>query len=165
MKKNVAGQVVVAQLIKIADGLPMTTGTTTVYVLGNGGTQAAGTVGLGACTHEGNGVWSYEPDQTETDFDHVAFTFVNVGSVNPTIQIYTSFPQSADAVTSMWATIMEGSHTARDFMRGFAATLLGKASGMSTTTAVFRDIDDTKDRVTATVDSDGNRSAVTTDLT
>lgn len=46
-----------------------------------------------------------------------------------------------------------------------AAVLLGKASGMATTTAVFRAADDSKDRVTATVDGDGNRSAVTLDAT
>lgn len=44
-----------------------------------------------------------------------------------------------------------------------AAVLLGKASGLATTTAVFRAADDSKDRVTATVDADGNRSAVTLD--
>jgi hypothetical protein len=44
-----------------------------------------------------------------------------------------------------------------------ASVLLGKASGLNTTTAVFRAVNDTKDRVTATVDSSGNRSAVTLD--
>jgi hypothetical protein len=40
-----------------------------------------------------------------------------------------------------------------------AAVLLGKASGLATTTAVYRAVDDGKDRVTATVDASGNRSA------
>jgi hypothetical protein len=44
-----------------------------------------------------------------------------------------------------------------------AAVLLGKASGLATTTAVYRAVDDSKARVSATVDSDGNRSAVTLD--
>lgn len=44
-----------------------------------------------------------------------------------------------------------------------ASVLLGKASGLGTTTAVFRSLDDAHDRVTATVDADGNRSAVTLD--
>lgn len=46
-----------------------------------------------------------------------------------------------------------------------ASALLGKASGMATTTAVFRAVDDSKDRITATVDANGNRSAVTLDAT
>lgn len=61
--------------------------------------------------------------------------------------------------------VVEGSTTFRQLLRGFAAVLLGKASGLASTTAVYRDIGDTKDRVTATVDADGNRSAVTRDLT
>lgn len=44
-----------------------------------------------------------------------------------------------------------------------AAVLLGKASGLATTTAVYRAVDDSKARVTATVDADGNRAAVTLD--
>jgi hypothetical protein len=50
-------------------------------------------------------------------------------------------------------------------MRGFLAVLLGKASGLATTTAVYRDVADTKDVITATVDADGNRTAITRDLT
>lgn len=65
----------------------------------------------------------------------------------------------------VWATVMEGSRTAIQYMRGFAAALMGKASGMATTTATFRDTGDSKDRIVATVDADGNRSAVTLDLT
>lgn len=44
-----------------------------------------------------------------------------------------------------------------------AAVLLGKSSGLDTTTATFRSVDDTVDRVVATVDPDGNRAAVTLD--
>ncbi len=40
-----------------------------------------------------------------------------------------------------------------------------KLSGAATTTVVIRDLADTKDRVTATVDASGNRTAVTRDLT
>lgn len=44
-----------------------------------------------------------------------------------------------------------------------SAVLLGKASGLGTATARFRSLDDAKDRVVATVDESGNRSAVTLD--
>lgn len=44
-----------------------------------------------------------------------------------------------------------------------ASVLLGKASGLATTTAIYRAVDDSKDRVTATVDEHGNRSALTLD--
>lgn len=100
MKKNVASQVVGCQLVSKTDGSPVTTGTTTVYVTGDAGTQATGSVGSGACTHKGHGFWTYAPAQAETNYDHAAFTFENSSAVNVTIQIYTSFPQSADAPTA-----------------------------------------------------------------
>ncbi len=43
------------------------------------------------------------------------------------------------------------------------ASLLGKLSGAATTTVVIRAADDSKDRITATVDADGNRTAVVLD--
>jgi hypothetical protein len=45
------------------------------------------------------------------------------------------------------------------------AALAGKASGLAGTNAIFRAADDSKARITATVDSDGNRTAVTIDET
>ena len=60
---------------------------------------------------------------------------------------------------------VEAGLTPRQWLRLAAAVLFGRASGMATTTAVFRDTPNTKNRVTATVDTDGNRSAVTLDPT
>ena len=45
------------------------------------------------------------------------------------------------------------------------AAAAGKSNGLATTTARYRDKADSKDRIIATVDADGNRSAVTMDLT
>lgn len=44
-----------------------------------------------------------------------------------------------------------------------SAVLLGKVSGMDTGSPIFRDMADVKNRVSATVDADGNRTAVTLD--
>lgn len=77
----------------------------------------------------------------------------------------TGYALSAAGITAIWAEVMAGTTTAVQAMRGFLAVLLGKASGLATTTAVFRDVADTKDVITATVDADGNRTAVTRDLT
>jgi hypothetical protein len=96
VRKNVAGQIVCGQLNSKTDGSAVTSGTTTCYVLGDGGTQAAGSVGSGACTHEGNGLWSYAPAQAETNYDNVVFTFVNASAVIASVQIYPSFPQTGD---------------------------------------------------------------------
>lgn len=76
---------------------------------------------------------------------------------------------AADAATEIaeaaMSALVETGLTLREAQRLFAAVLLSKVSGAGTTTIVFRDVGDTKDRVTATVDVDGNRSAVTLDDT
>jgi hypothetical protein len=59
---------------------------------------------------------------------------------------------------------VEGAFSLRQLLRGFAAALLGKLSGAGGTTVAIRDLADTKNRVAATVDSDGNRTAVTLNL-
>lgn len=96
MKKNVASQKIGAQMCSATDGSAFT-GAVTVYVTGDAGTQAAGSVGAGACTHEGNGYHTYAPAQAETNYDLVAFTFIGTGAIPSTVQVYTSFPQTGDA--------------------------------------------------------------------
>lgn len=96
MKKNVAGQTVGAQLVSKTDGSAVTTGATEVYITGDAGTQAASSGSPSGAVHEGQGYWSFPPTQAETNYDHVAFTFVNSSAVNVTVQIYTSFPQTGD---------------------------------------------------------------------
>jgi len=104
VKKNVSSQVVGAQMVSASDGSAFT-GAVTCYVTGNGGTQAVGSVGSGACTHEGNGFHTYTPAQAETNYDHVAFTFIGTGAVPVTVQIYTTFPQTGDNYTRLGAPV------------------------------------------------------------
>lgn len=79
------------------------TGSVTVYVTGDGGTQAVGSVGSGACTHEGNGYHTYTPAQAETNYDHVAFTFTGTGAISATKDYYTTFPQTGDSYSRLGA--------------------------------------------------------------
>ena len=58
---------------------------------------------------------------------------------------------------------VETSLTVRQALRLALAALVGKASGLSGTTATYRDTQDSKDRIVATVDASGNRTAVTLD--
>lgn len=60
---------------------------------------------------------------------------------------------------------IETSITPRQAMRLILAASAGKLSGAATTTITIRNVGDSKDRITATVDSSGNRTAVTTDGT
>ena len=85
------------------------TGTVTVYVTGDGGTQAIGTVGSGICTHEGNGLHTYLPAQAETNYTHIAFTFIGTGAVPVTIQVYTNIDtQLLDIQSRLPATLDSG---------------------------------------------------------
>ena len=88
MIKNTASQAVGAQMVSATDGSAFTS-TVTVYVTGDNGAQGLGSVGSGVCTHEGNGYHSYAPAQAETNYDHVAFTFIGTGAVPATVQVYT----------------------------------------------------------------------------
>jgi hypothetical protein len=57
---------------------------------------------------------------------------------------------------------VESTATVRQALRLMLAALAGKTSGQGAA-PVFRNVGDTKDRITATVDVDGNRTAVTVD--
>ncbi len=85
MRKNVASQFIAAQLINKSTGASVTSGTCTVYVTKDGGTQASGG---GTVTHEGNGEYSYAPTQAETNATHVAFTWTHTDAVTVTINVY-----------------------------------------------------------------------------
>jgi len=74
----------------------------------------------------------------------------------------TGYALSAAGVDDFHDEIMEGTTTFREAIRLFLSVLTGKSSGGGTSTAVFRDIGDTKTRVSATVDANGNRTAVGT---
>lgn len=65
---------------------------------------------------------------------------------------------------AVWATTMTGTTTAIQAMRGFIAAMLGKASGLDTNAPKYRNIADNKDVISATTDANGNRTAVTLDL-
>lgn len=58
---------------------------------------------------------------------------------------------------------IEGSYDHQEVMRLILAALAGKLTGAGTSTVTIRDTTDSKDRIVATVDSNGNRSAVTLD--
>lgn len=60
---------------------------------------------------------------------------------------------------------VETSLTLRQALRLVVAAASAKLSGAATTTIVIRNYGDTKDRITATVDANGNRTAITYDLT
>lgn len=91
-----------------------------------------------------------------------------IGDVPTNAELATALdplPTAAENAAAVLAATVEGSVTVVQSIRLANAALGGKASGLETTEATYRDLGDTKDRIVATVDSDGNRTAVTRDLT
>lgn len=67
-----------------------------------------------------------------------------------------------------WAHLLqtyEGARTLRDYLRLSAGPAFQKSAGGGTTSLTFRDAADSKNRIQATVDTNGNRTAVTLDAT
>jgi hypothetical protein len=88
----------------------------------------------------------------------------SVGSVT-TVSDKTGYRLSATGVDDVLDEVVEGTITFRQMLRLFGAALGGELSGAATTTITIRNASDTKTVATVTVDADGNRSAVTLDLT
>jgi len=59
---------------------------------------------------------------------------------------------------------IETGYSMREALRIILSAVGGKVSGAETTTITFRNVTDDKDRIVATVDANGNRSAVTLDV-
>jgi len=68
-----------------------------------------------------------------------------------------------DIVTGIFTRVTEGTLTYDEMIKIGFAMLAGKSDGGGTATATFRNVEDTKDRITATVTAAGNRTAITLD--
>lgn len=103
------------------------------------------------------------PKVDVSHFNGTAGTFASGRpEVNATHFAGTAYATALAAeVDAVWDEAVDGSVTARQSVRLQNSAMAGKASGLGTTTAVYRDLADTIDRVSATVDADGNRTAVT----
>lgn len=156
---------------------------------GASGTEANST---GTCTHIANGRYKYEFAAAEVDSVgpiSVRIAKTGVYGFPPAIVVGALDVYDANALgagrldttvssrlpTSTYETVdnfldkanaIETGVTPRGAFRLMLAVLAGKLSGAGTTTEVFRNgVADTKARVTATVDTSGNRTAITTDQT
>jgi len=66
--------------------------------------------------------------------------------------------------TSVWDEVVSSGYTAKQLLDLVACVNAAKLSGADTATINIRDLADTKNRVIATVDNDGNRTSVTLDV-
>lgn len=97
-------------------------------------------------------------------------TALGLASANLDTQLGTidDFLDTEVAAIKAKTDLIPGTQDGRTFaevMLLIASAILSKRSGMATTTGVIRALDDSQDRITATMDADGNRTAVTFDVT
>ena len=92
---------------------------------------------------------------------------LHIGGVGLLENLSATVPQTLALVSpqSVWALAngVESGVTPQQSMRIMLAALAGKLSGSPSGPIVIRNVGDTKNRITATVDSNGNRTAVATD--
>jgi len=105
-----------------------------------------------------------DEDATTLDLDATIRAAVGLAAANLDTQL-DALPTAAENATAVMASTIEGTFDLTESARLWNAALAGKASGLAGTAATFRDLADTKDRIVATVDADGNRTAVTRDVT
>ena len=111
-----------------------------------------------AMTEVGDGFYKYDFTTRDTAKDYVF-------SADSVTLLGSERYATGNISSSTWKEILDGAYTAEESMRLFAAVLAGKLSGAGTATETFRDISDTKDRITATVDASGNRKVIILDAT
>ena len=70
-----------------------------------------------------------------------------------------------DIKNAIYDEAMENGMDFRDFMMVIAAAMAGKTSGMDTANGIFRNMADDKNRISVTMDGNGNRTSITFDLT
>ena len=66
-------------------------------------------------------------------------------------------------VAEIIAGVADGSYDLQEMLRIIFSACSGKSNGGGTSTVNFRDSGDTKNRITATVDANGNRTSISLD--
>ncbi len=89
-------------------------------------------------------------------------SFTGILSLSASIEIAQT---TGISVSDILSAEIETGYNMQEILRLVAAALAGKVSGAGTTTITIRDVNDTVDRIVATVDSNGNRTDVVKDVT
>lgn len=116
--------------------------------------------------------WTISPDETDHTLNVTTGILLRLGGGDPfidTVGAYTvriNYQQPVQALTVGLGEVETGTITLSntEAMRIILAALAGKLSGAPSGPIAIRDINDTKDRITATVDGSGNRTAITIDV-
>ena len=116
--------------------------------------------------------WRISPDESDHTLNVTTSILLVLGGGDPfldTVGAYTvrvNYQQPVQALTVGLGDVESGTITLSntEAMRLILAALAGKLSGAPSGPIAIRDINDSKDRITATVDANGNRTAITIDV-
>jgi hypothetical protein len=97
---------------------------------------------------------------TAPDNASIAAILEDTGTTIPATLAGLATSAEVGAIALLGETVI-GSYTVQDILKILAAKMVGKATGGGTATITYRGVDDTSDVIIETVDSNGNRSAVT----
>jgi hypothetical protein len=125
------------------------------------GNQAAWTTATGFSTHSAADVKT----AIEAAGSHLALILADTGTDGVVVAAgsKTGYALTDAGVDAILDEVVEGTLTHRQIIRIILAALAGKSSGGGTVTLAFRDDADSKARITATVDANGNRTSITKD--
>ena len=96
-------------------------------------------------------------------FVRIEGTTIDGATINSVIGQFSIDNRIGVTVADIIAGIADGPYDLQEMMRLIFAATCNKVSGGGTATIVYRDSADGKDRITTTVDTNGNRTAVTLD--
>lgn len=124
------------------------------------------TVDITASTQRGlDGDFTYQATQAETNHNNPETAVIVDGALYERSSGWGAYTTNEMGTESaIWSTVLEGSHTAGDLVRGIARSLLAKFSKTGND-LIFRDIADSKNSHTGTVTASGRTLAAITDLT
>ena len=112
----------------------------------------------------GTGAGHVAADLHESQPGSIHATTFDAGAIDAAALAADATTEIANGLLDL-ANGIETGLTLRQAIRLDTAALVGKLSGADGTTVTIRNVGDTTDRIVATVDANGNRSAVTTDAT
>lgn len=165
LKQSTAVSVRLGPFVALADGVTPQTGLTPVVEVSKGNGAFAARNSASAVTHDADGWYAIPLDATDTG----TVGPISIKSDDPATYLPVwrdFFVVPAELYDAIWAgNAVDGTVTLVQAIRAILATAVGKLSGGGTTAIAIRDTADTKDRVTATVDSNGNRTTITLNLT
>jgi hypothetical protein len=185
IKQSTAATVKLGPFLDDTDGKTAKTGLTIsqadIRLSKNGGAFAQSNNTAGA-THNENGYYDVPLNATDASTLGTLRVAISKSGALPVWQDYMVVPanvwdsmfggavlnvnvstMSSAAVDSILDDPVEGSYTMRQLLRLMAAALFGKASGGGTATITFRDLGDSKNRISATVTTNGDRTVVVLD--